>query len=99
MILRFKFLADFLPRLFGDPLRSFAMNQQVLLLLTPIPDNRDMESSKNPFASAFVSALIAVAVASLLRAVGIGWEITSGLTLIAFVISFHIDIRERHSPQ
>ena len=58
---------------------------------------KNMKSPKNPFAFALPPAVIAIAVAYTMRAVGIGWEITSGLMFIAFAISLRINIRERNS--
>ena len=58
-----------------------------------------MKSSKNPFELALPPAVIAIVVAYVMRAVGIGWELTGGLMFIAFVIGFRINIRERRSPQ
>ncbi len=54
--------------------------------------NRLFEFALPPF-------VIAIAVAYVMRAVGIGWEMTSGFMFIAFVIAFRINIRERRSPQ
>ena len=66
---------------------------------TNCADNQNMKSSKNPFELALPPAVIAAAVAYVMRAIGIGWELTGVLMFIAFVIAFRINIRERRSPQ
>ena len=58
-----------------------------------------MKASKNPFELALPPAVIAIAVAHVMRAIGIGWELTGLLMFIAFVIAFRINIRERRSPK